>query len=655
MARFASGTTGKASCSRSAMRRVPRSNPLPCRRTAIGCGRAASSTTAASSARGTSTAPSVTSNCSAHSGATRGNCAKTTSYGSRETAMTSAEQTASRMIRSPGDDSGPLGTAYLLVVENDSSSIFHLPRTGAVVIGRLSEAELQLSHASVSRRHATIRVDDGAMRVADLGSHNGTRVNGELVQESRMLESGDVVSVGDVVLVVHVSNPTVVSRATYAETGWRRRLVEEMDRAVTYHRSLAVIAVAGVDPPAVGEMANRQRLIDVVGEGTDGHALLLLPEVDRAQGREIAEAALAAVRATAPSVRAGLAMCPTDACDADTILLAARAAARRAPAGGCAEAAEAATRIELGTRHVMVADPAMTRVFGLLERLAASALPVLITGETGVGKENAAYAVHHWSKRDGSFIAVNCAAIGPESLVESELFGHDKGAFTGATAAKAGLFESAVGGTVFLDEVGELPPAIQAKLLRALEAKCVTRLGETKERPIDVRLVAATHRSLVDEVKAGRFRQDLYFRLGGATVILPSLRDRRCEIAMLAREFLAEACARAGRAAMTITPEAMQVLLTYAWPGNIRELKNTMEYVTAAAPDERVEPYDLPEQLGGASPSSTPPPELPALAIETESTFRPIAMELRELERKRMAEALAAAGGIKTRAAQLIG
>jgi len=303
----------------------------------------------------------------------------------------------------------------------------------------------------------------------------------------------------------------------------------------------------------------------------------------------------------------------------------------------------------------MIADPAMTRVFALLERLAASQIPVLVTGETGVGKENAAYAVHHWSKRTGAFVAVNCAAIGPESLVDSELFGHDKGAFTGAVAAKAGLFESAVGGTVLLDEVGELPLAIQAKLLRALETKRIVRLGETKERPIDVRLVAATNRSLDDEVKAGRFRQDLYFRLGGATVILPPLRDRRCEIAMLARAFLDDACGRANRGAMTVTPEAMQVLLTYGWPGNVRELKNTMEYVTAAAPDERVEPYDLPERLGGATPTPTPVVEVvPVRNDAAPSTFRPIAEELRELERKRMAEALAAAGGVKTRAAQLI-
>jgi two-component system, NtrC family, response regulator AtoC len=329
-----------------------------------------------------------------------------------------------------------------------------------------------------------------------------------------------------------------------------------------------------------------------------------------------------------------------------------RTAARRAKAGTAGEPSEAATRIELGARHVWIADPAMSRVFALLERIAVSALPVLITGETGVGKENAAYAVHHWSKRTGPFIAVNCAAIGPESLVESELFGHERGAFTGATSAKAGLFESAAGGTVFLDEVGELPASVQAKLLRALETRRITRIGETREREIDVRIVAATNRALEVEVSEERFRRDLYFRLGGATVVLPPLRDRRCEIPVLAHQFLVAACAGAARDVMTITPAAMQVLLTHSWPGNVRELKNTIDYVVAAAPDDRVEPIDLPERLGGGS---IAPAEAPAATTPTSGgQFRPIAEELKELERRRMAEALAAAGGVKTRAASLI-
>ena len=561
--------------------------------------------------------------------------------------MSHGEETASKLARF-GEDSVP-GQAYLLVVDSDASSIFHLPHAGAVVIGRGDDCDLRVQHASVSRRHATIRIADGVLRIADLGSHNGTRVNGQPVDEARALASGDVATVGDVVLVVHFSTPSAVSRATYGEAGWRRRLVEELDRATTFKRTLAVVAILDVEPGALAALGGGVRLIDVVGTGDAGQALLLLPEVDREQARALAESAIAAI----PGARGGLAMCPSDAIDADTLLLAARAAARHASSGGVGQASEAATWIELGAQRVLVADPAMSKLFALLERIAPSGLPVLITGETGVGKENAAYAVHHWSRRSGPFVPVNCAAIGPESLVESELFGHEKGAFTGATTSKAGLFESAAGGTVFLDEVGELPLAIQAKLLRALEAKRITRLGETRERPIDVRLVAATNRALDAEVKAGRFREDLFFRLSGAPICLPPLRDRRCEIPLLARAFLGLACERSGRPAMTISPATMQLLLAHGWPGNVRELRNTMEYVMAAAPDATVEPYDLPEKLGGALPVA----ESVAMAVPGAGQvggFQPINDELRELERRRMAEALAAAGGVKTRAAQLI-
>jgi DNA-binding NtrC family response regulator len=313
-------------------------------------------------------------------------------------------------------------------------------------------------------------------------------------------------------------------------------------------------------------------------------------------------------------------------------------------------------RLELGDRAVVIADPAMVRLYELIRRLARSQLPVLITGETGTGKEIAAALVHHGSPRaSGPLVRLSSATL-PETLVESELFGYEKGAFTGATAAKPGLLEAASGGTVFLDEVGELPLAVQAKLLRALEARSITRLGDLRERAVDFRLVAATNRDLDEEVRAGRFRQDLYFRLSAATVVLPPLRDRPREVPLLARTFLAEACTRAGRSAVELSPASLQALSGYAWPGNVRELRHAMEYAVATAPAVMViEPWHLPARVTGAASGGVAAAPAPASEQGGPPRFRPVGEELRELEKRRMAEALAAADGVRVRAAELIG
>ncbi len=566
--------------------------------------------------------------------------------------MGSIDDTKSRMQHGPALPR-PLGTAYLLVVANESSSVHHLPVNGTIQIGRDSKSDLKLDHASVSRDHAMMEVGQDGIRVADLGSRNGTKVNGQSVNGWRLLSSGDVVGVGDIHLVVHVSNAPIVSRATYAEPAWRRRLAEELERALTYHRPLSVLALAGVTPLTVAKVGESLRLIDVVGEGADDTVLVLMPESDRDQATVTASRMLAALRIGTPEIRGGLASCPTDATDVDSIVLAARKALRRAGAGAFVEVSAAATTIELGERRVLVLDPAMSRSYEMIERMARSQLPVLITGETGTGKENAAYAVHHWSKRTGRFVTVNCSTL--ESLAESQLFGHEKGAFTGATSTQIGLFESADGGTVFLDEIGDLPPAIQVKLLRVLQEKKITRLGDTRERTVDVRVVAATWKNLPEEVVAGRFREDLLYRIRGVPVFLPPLRDRRCEIPTLARAFLAEFC---GASSKEITPQAMQVLLGYHWPGNVRELRTAMEFAAMMAPDDRVESGDLPpEILGATTPAAAPSnsAEMPAVSLESiPATFRPLAEEIEELERTRIAQALAAADN-KTKAAQLIG
>ncbi|HEY8075733.1 MAG TPA: sigma 54-interacting transcriptional regulator [Labilithrix sp.] len=239
----------------------------------------------------------------------------------------------------------------------------------------------------------------------------------------------------------------------------------------------------------------------------------------------------------------------------------------------------------------IVLDPTMQRLYALLEVIAPSPLNVLVLGETGTGKEVFAEAIHMGSRRaTAPFLRVNCAALSG-SLLESELFGHEKGAFTGALGAKAGLFEAADGGTVFLDEVGELPIDTQAKLLRVIERGEVIRLGSVQPRRVDVRYVAATNRELQQFIGEGRFRSDLFFRLNGFTVTLPPLRKRIREITPLARHFL-------GRAAQgrpyTITPEAQNALESYPWPGNVRELKNVVEraFVLSGA-GARIEPDHL--------------------------------------------------------------
>lgn len=308
--------------------------------------------------------------------------------------------------------------------------------------------------------------------------------------------------------------------------------------------------------------------------------------------------------------------------------------------------------LTVGTQHAIVADPTVVQVYALIERLAPVGLPVLITGETGCGKDLVATAIHALSQRGGRpLISLNCASL-HDALVESELFGHEKGAFPGAVAAKPGLIESASGSTLFLDEVGELAPAIQAKLLRVLESNRVTRVGDVREREVDVRFVAATNRDLEADVAAGRFRRDLFFRMSAATLHLPPLRERPLELPLLAAAFLEEACRMNGRDVMRISDGAMTVLLAHPWPGNIRELKNLMHYVAAALPVEVLLAEHVSKRLGRLRPVQ--PPAIDLATPEESPRFRPIADELRELEITRIRQALEVTGGNQTRAAGLL-
>jgi DNA-binding NtrC family response regulator len=284
----------------------------------------------------------------------------------------------------------------------------------------------------------------------------------------------------------------------------------------------------------------------------------------------------------------------------------------------------------------------MLDVYKLVARVAPSTATVLVVGESGTGKELVARAIHQRSPRATKpFVPVNCTALS-ESLLESELFGHARGAFTGAIAAKRGLFETANGGTLFLDEIGDMGPKMQAQILRVLQDGEMRPVGGTEAIRVDVRLVCATNRDLEAEVKAARFREDLYFRINVVTVRMPPLRDRAGDIPILVRHFINKIARRESRALASVSPETLEVLCRYGWPGNVRELENAIERAVAVAKGNVVLPSDLPAEVyGGASIA-------PASIIDDRPT-------LGELERRYIALVLAECGGNKKRAAEKLG
>jgi len=251
----------------------------------------------------------------------------------------------------------------------------------------------------------------------------------------------------------------------------------------------------------------------------------------------------------------------------------------------------------VGDRPIVAASPSMIELLELLERTAAYKTTALLTGESGTGKEVLARAIHAQSpRREESFVAVNCGAI-PENLLESELFGHTKGAFTGAGRARRGLFVEANGGSIFLDEIGELPQALQVKLLRVLQEEEVRPIGESKPQQVDVRVIAATSRDLESEIREGRFREDLYYRLNVMHLRVPPLRERREDIPLLTDHFLEHFRNALGKPVRTITDDALERLARYAWPGNVRELENVIERALILADTDRVTLQNLPQSI----------------------------------------------------------
>jgi two-component system response regulator PilR (NtrC family) len=300
------------------------------------------------------------------------------------------------------------------------------------------------------------------------------------------------------------------------------------------------------------------------------------------------------------------------------------------------------------TERILGASPAIEEVRQLVQKVAPTRTTVLITGESGTGKEVVARAIHHsGNRREQPFVAINCGAI-PEGLIESELFGHEKGAFTGAADTKPGLFEVAGSGTLFLDEVGELPVPLQVKLLRALQERKIRRVGGNVDVAISARIVAATNRDLGEEVKAGRFREDLYYRLNVIQVRMPPLRERREDLPAFLDHFIDRFAAELGRPRTTLAPDARAMLLAYRYPGNVRELANIVERAVTLGDGDVVTAASLPPAVRGANAvAAARGPDVPPEGLDLQA-------HLDAVERSILEQALQRAGGVKTDAARLL-
>jgi DNA-binding NtrC family response regulator len=556
----------------------------------------------------------------------------------------SEEHESETDVIATGDDGGEL---YLLVTVHGSVSSHPLGDAHTVTLGRSHACEVIVDHPSVSRAHAELTASPLSLR--DLDSTNGTRLRGELLEPRApaTLAVGDAFQLGDAVIVVQRPGARSGGRA-WRGTLLDGRLAEECARSARSGQPFAFarlhVEPAGDEQAIRGAVESALRGTDVFAEGGGGHLQLLLLDTPAPSARTVLDRVAARLRAGGVAMRAGLASWPRDGTTAEQ--LSAHAwTALRAPGGA----------------------QVMDRVRALVEQIAGSSLSVLIRGETGVGKELCAEMIHRLSTRARKpFVRINCAALS-EQLLESELFGHERGAFTGAVAAKQGLIETASGGTLFLDEVGDLPMPLQAKVLRVLEDRVVTRVGALGGHTVDVRFVAATNRSLEADIGAGRFRRDLYFRLAGVSIELPPLRERKDEIDGLVDAFVTRAAVSAQRRAPAVSDAARAALRAHAWPGNVRELRNAieravllcgdgplgLEHLSLSELDGTITgPFEREEASEPGGDTRRSRPTMPMSAIPADDTLRG---EVSRLEARRVADALQACGGNQTRAARMLG
>ncbi len=535
---------------------------------------------------------------------------------------------------------------HLSVMGPNVFETYPLSVPSEVIIGREEGADVRLIDGLASRMHARLHVQaSGAIVVEDLGSHNGTFVRGERIGSKKQvtLQPGEAITIGFTHLMVQRHRPQLPARRLRSHAAFEERLDDACDRAVRgIGAGPAVIRtrIANEEPAGRGAdvIQGALRPGDLLAQYAEGDYEILLLDTDVARVRSIAGSLGRRLRTAGIQAQTAVVAFPTHGRTAEALI-------------GAASALLLDLENDTESAPVLKSD-AMRSLYRLAERAASGhsatgLITVLVLGETGAGKEVLANWIHRHSPRaEGPLLCINCAAL-TETLLESELFGHEKGAFTGANTTKAGLLESAAGGTVFLDEVGEMNAALQSKLLRTIERREIMRVGGRTAREVDVRFIAATNRDLEAEVANKNFRQDLYFRLNGISLTVPPLRERVEDIAPLARRFLAQAARAAKRRPPRLSTEAIDLLQAYSWPGNIRELRNVIERAlvicegseigTAHLPVEKLRLRRMPPAPADATPA-------PALAAQGDDD-----------ERRRIAEAMVEFGGNQTRVAATLG
>jgi two-component system, NtrC family, response regulator AtoC len=549
------------------------------------------------------------------------------------------------ILRSPSR-----GALRLLVVSEGLMRSIAVPQAGEVSIGRAQDCDLVLDDSQVSRRHARLIVGE-KLELEDLGSANGTRVARRELAARECVEvgPGDVLTFGNTVVLLQVTSSNTRPRRVWTHGYFEARVEDECARAEAGGKAFCVgrvfVVRAAGEQAVEGTFGRCLRPTDVLAMYAPGEYEVLLVDTDAENANLIGDQMHALAKAADIELAIGIAAYPRAGRTPEALVSASGRAARglRSP-----------PRLLDGIE----ASATMQRLRPVLSRVAAGNISVLITGETGVGKEVFARAVHELSTRASQrLVTVNCAAL-TESLLESELFGYERGAFTGAVQAKAGLIESADRGTVFLDEIGEMPLAVQAKLLRVLEQRQVLRLGSLNPRAIDVRFIAATNRDLDAHVARGAFREDLYFRVNGFSLCIPPLRERVDEIEPLALAFVARYAQELGVNAAPISAEAMDLLRRYAWPGNVRELRNMIERAVLLSRGSPIELHHLAADKmmrtlrtspGSGAPLAPPPPSAtrPAHGLERPSTPT--------LTREQLVMALEQCAGNQSQAARLLG